>query len=47
MSLKTRMAEQSAANNVRSNMEESLYKNERTYRLNKRVDAWAKIPEIN
>lgn len=46
MSLKERMAGQKAAEN-KSAVRESLYKSERAYRLDRRVDAWAKIPEIN
>lgn len=46
MSLKTRMAERQTANSAKAAVRENLYKSERAYRLDKRVDTWASIPEI-
>lgn len=40
------MTEAASANKATATRER-LYKSERAYRLDRRVDAWAKIPEIN
>lgn len=40
------MAERQTANSAKAAVRENLYKSERAYRLDKRVDTWASIPEI-
>lgn len=45
MSLKAKMNEASA-NEATNNVREKLYKSERAYRLDRRVDAWSKVPEL-
>lgn len=40
------MANNGATADTKSAIRENLYKSERAYRLDRRVDAWAKIPEI-
>jgi hypothetical protein len=47
MSLKSRMAEANAKSSKVNAVREALHRNERDYRLDKRVDAWSAIPEIN
>ena len=46
MSLKSRMAEENAKSSKVNAVREALHRNERDYRLDKRVDAWSAIPEI-
>ena len=46
MSLKNRMNE-AQMNEAQNNVREKLYKSERAYRLDRRVDAWSKVPELN
>lgn len=45
MSLKNKMNE-AQMNEAQNNVREKLYKSERAYRLDRRVDAWAKVPEL-
>ena len=46
MSVKNMMAGNAMTADTKSAIRENLYKSERAYRLDRRVDAWAKIPEI-
>ena len=46
MSVKNMMAANGATADTKSAIRENLYKSERAYRLDRRVDAWSKIPEI-
>jgi hypothetical protein len=46
MSLQTRMSGVKTQQNVRENVRQRLYKNERTYRMDKLVEAWSRIPEV-
>jgi hypothetical protein len=46
MSLQTRMGAKNTQENVRENVRQRLYKNERTYRMDKLVEAWSRIPEV-
>lgn len=45
MSLKSKMNE-AQMNEAQNNVREKLYKSERAYRLDRRVDAWSKVPEL-
>lgn len=45
MSLKNKMNE-AQMNEAQNNVREKLYKSERAYRLDRRVDAWSKVPEL-
>jgi hypothetical protein len=46
MSLQTRIGAQKTQENLRENVRQRLYKNERTYRMDKLVEAWSRIPEV-
>lgn len=46
MSLQARMQSRKDAANNRQRVKETLYKNERSYRADRLIEAWSKVPEV-
>ena len=46
MGLSQRMNDKKSQEQVREAVRTKLYKNERTYRADKLVEAWSRIPEV-
>jgi len=46
MSLQARMQARKDAANTRQKVKETLYKNERSYRADRLIEAWSKVPEV-